>query len=114
MRCGFGNFGDDEDKAVHQRVHDSLKSGSKLLFELINRNWMMHDFGKKSTDSVNGIKLVEAQEHDEKAKRVNSAIRRYFPDDIGIKKRSWHSYNPREIKQALRRWDLDILSATAR
>jgi len=101
MYQSFGYFDDFEEKNILKKVYSSLKSKGRFLIEILNRDYILKHFSKRSEKEIEGIKIVEEREFDILKSRVNSKLTRYHKDNIITKNMSWRLYSVHEIKNIL-------------
>ncbi len=65
----FGYFSDEEDLAFLIRVHRALKSGGKLIIEMMNRSWLQANFKPYAKEEVGGMVVVHRRRFDSKTSR---------------------------------------------
>lgn len=83
MFTAFGYLEDDnEDQEVLKQVSQALKSGGCFLIDVINREWLMRNYGTHSEEDLpNGSRIVIDRHYDFSSGRNYERRVRTWPDD---------------------------------
>ena len=107
----FGYYSDDENEAVLGRIARALKPGGRLLFDMMNRDWLLtHPQQRTWSQREDGALLMEEVSLDLRASRVISRLTLITPDQGAgpAKQIDLRVYTSAELTALLRRKGLRV------